>query len=75
MMQYARMEWDPRFNHVRDTCGLSQSGRNVVLITCMGTVAFDLEDLESIETFVKQMTMALTLLTKTKGEYDKAVGK
>jgi hypothetical protein len=41
----------------------------------MGTVAFDLEDLESIETFVKQMTMALTLLTKTKGEYDKAVGK
>lgn len=70
--RYAQLEWDPRFNHVRDACALSQSGPHVVLVSCMGTISFNLEDTESIAAFTKQMTMAIELLNKTKREYEEA---
>jgi hypothetical protein len=73
--QFADMHWETRWNDSEQAAALSQNGHEVMLVTSMGVVYFDLRQLESINTFIGQMEVALQMLAKAKVQYDQTWGK
>jgi hypothetical protein len=71
--RFAFFQWKERWNKCEGPVACaSQEGHYVFLTTSMGTVIIDMDEPDSVSSFVNQMTKALELLAKTKEEYGNA---